>query len=316
MSSSDKKTDIQIFSLYGNRLSPDEEMLENVDSLVFDIQDVGARYYTFIWTMALAMERATEYNKRFVVLDRSNPINGTDIEGPLLDESFRSFVGLFPIPVRHGITAGELALMFNGKFAINVELDIIKMQGWERRLWFDETGLPWVPPSPNMPTLDTATVYPGMCLLEGTNISEGRGTTKPFEYFGAPWLKSEIVLDELSDLDGCRLRPLYFKPLWSKYKGKVCAGFQLHITDRTVFQPLRTALAIILAIRKTHPEDFEWRKPPYEFEEDKLPFDILIGNSKIRQMIENKDSIPNIGEFCNEGLGKFEETRKKYLLYD
>ena len=315
LSFKDEKTSIPVYSLYGKHLAPDKGMLKDMDTIIFDIQDVGARFYTFIWTMELAMEKAGQYNKRFVVLDRPNPINGLDIEGPLLEEDYESFVGLFPIPVRHGMTVGELALMFKKELSIGVELEVIKMEGWERALWFDETGLNWVLPSPNMPTPDTATVYPGMCLLEGTNISEGRGTTKPFEFFGAPWLDSKLVLDEIKVLSGCKLRPLYFKPLWSKYKGETCEGFQLHITDRKKFKPVITALEIIHTVRKTHPQDFKWRKPPYEFEEKKFPFDILVGNPTTRKMIEENYSIEDIEEACNEGLEEFKKTREKYLLY-
>jgi len=312
----DKKTRIPVYSLYGKQLAPDKKMLEDVDTLVFDIQDIGARYYTYIWTMALSMGKAEQYHKRFIVLDRPNPINGLNIEGPILGKDYESFVGLFPIPIRHGMTIGELACMFNEEFNIDVELEVIKMEGWKRILWFDETSLPWVPPSPNMPTLDAATLYPGMCLLEGTNLSEGRGTMKPFEFFGAPWLKSRLVLKKFKNLGDCRFRSLYFKPLWSKYKGETCAGFQLHITNRKRFKPVRTALEIIYAVRKTHPQDFEWRKPPYEFEEEKLPFDILIGNSIIRRMIEDECSIEEIETVCNEGIEEFKEIRKRYLLYE
>jgi uncharacterized protein YbbC (DUF1343 family) len=312
----DEKTGIPVYTLYGEQISPNEEMLKDVDTIVFDIQDVGARYYTFIWTMKLSMEKAARYRKKFIVLDRPNPINGVDIEGPMLEENYESFVGLLPIPVRHGMTVGELALLFNEEFNIGVELEVIKMEGWGRSLWFDETGVFWVPPSPNMPTLDTAILYPGMCLLEGTNISEGRGTTKPFEFFGAPWIKTERVLKELKGIKGCKLRAIYFKPLWSKYKGKICAGFQLHITDRKKFRPVRTALDIIYTVKKTHPQDFEWRKPPYEFEKDKLPFDILIGNSKVREMIEEGSFLENVEKTCSEGVEGFIRIREKYLLYE
>lgn len=311
-----RKSPIPIYSLYGNHLAPTAEMFADIDTVIFDIQDVGARYYTFIWTMVMAMEKAGQYNKRFVVLDRPNPIGGLDIEGPVLDENYSSFVGLYPIPVRHGMTVGELASMFNQEFNIGAELEIIRMKGWQRDMWFDDTYLPWISPSPNMPTLDTATVYPGMCLLEGTNISEGRGTTKPFEYFGAPWLESEIVLDELSKLAGCRLRPIYFKPLWSKYRGKVCGGFQLHVTDRKIFKPVEIVLETLCAIRKIHPKEFKWKVLPYEFEKEKLPFDILIGNSIVREMIEDGCSFEEIQDVCNRGLDKFRETRAKYLLYE
>ncbi|MCK4233925.1 DUF1343 domain-containing protein [candidate division WOR-3 bacterium] len=311
----DEQSGAPIYSLYGKYLAPLKWMLKNVDTLVFDIQDVGARYYTFIWTMSLAMEKAAQFKKRFIVLDRPNPIGGLEVEGPVLDKEYISFVGLYPIPVRYSMTIGELALMLKNEFNIGVELDVIKMDGWQRAFWFDETGLPWISPSTNMPTLDTATVYTGMCLLEGTNISEGRGTTKPFEYFGAPWIDCDLVLDELSELSGYRLRPICFKPTWSKYVGEPCVGFQLHITDRRRFKPVRTGLEIIRAVRKTHQEDFKWRKPPYEFEEEKLPFDILIGNSRIREMIEKDYSIEEIEKTCGEGIEDFLNIREKYLLY-
>ena len=316
MSFKDDKNGIPAYSLYGKHLAPTQDMLENVDVLVFDIQDIGARYYTFIWTMGLAMEKATQYDKRFVVLDRPNPINGIDIEGPLLCKGYESFVGLYPIPIRHGMTTGELALLFKDEFGICVGLDIVKMRGWSRKLWFDETGLRWVSPSPNMVTLDTATVYPGMCLLEGTNISEGRGTTKPFEYFGAPWLNQELVLKKLGKLAGCKLRTLYFRPLFGKYTGETCKGFQLHITDRDKFKPVITALQIILSIKKAHPDEFRWNKPPYEFEAEKSPFDILIGNSDIRKMIDDEASIKDIKKVCNREYAAFLKTREKYLQYD
>lgn len=314
--SKNNKIGLPIYSLYGNQLAPTQKMLKNVDILVFDIQDVGARYYTFIWTMVLAMKKIAQYEKKFVVLDRPNPINGFTIEGPILKKGYESFVGLYPIPVRHGMTAGELALMLNKEFNINAELEIVTMKGWKRKQWFDMTGLIWVPPSPNMPTLNTATVYPGMCLLEGTNISEGRGTTKPFEYFGAPWLEQELVLNELQQLPGCKLRPIYFKPLWNKYSGEICKGFQLHITDRDRFKPVITALEIILVIKKIHPDKFMWKKPPYEFEEKFLPFDILIGNPDIRKLIDDQASIKDIEKIYNSGLDIFKKTREKYLQYD
>ena len=314
--SKNNKIGLPVYSLYGNQLAPTKKMLKNVDILVFDIQDVGARYYTFIWTMALAMKKTAQYKKRFIVLDRPNPINGLAVEGPVLKKGYETFIGLYPIPVRHGMTAAELALMFNKEFNINTDLEIVTMQGWKRNQWFDKTGLTWVSPSPNMSTLDTAMVYPGMCLLEGTNVSEGRGTTKPFEYFGAPWLEQKLVLKELQQLTGCKLRPLYFKPLWNKYKGEICKGFQLHITDRNKFKPIITTLKIILAIKKTHPDKFTWKKPPYEFEEKFLPFDILIGNPDIRKLIDDQASIKDIKKIYNSGLDAFKKIREKYLQYD
>lgn len=311
----DEKCGAPIYSLYGKHLAPHRGMLKDVTTIVYDIQCIGTRYYTFKWTLFLLMQKAAQYGKKLVVLDRPNPINGVDLEGPVLERDFESFVGLFPVPVRHAMTIGELSRLFAEKFGIGIELDVIRMKGWERRLWYDETGLPWVAPSPNMPTVRTATVYPGMCLLEGTNLSEGRGTTKPFEYFGAPWLKQDLILEELKELPGCKLRPLCFKPLWSKYRGTPCMGFQLHVTDRSHFTPVKAALAIISAVYRTHPDDFKWREPPYEFEERKQPFDILVGNSRIRGMIEKGDALPAIERACESGMKSFRDLRNQYLLY-
>jgi uncharacterized protein YbbC (DUF1343 family) len=311
----DTRSGIPTYSLYGEHLAPDKPMLKNVDTLVFDIQDVGARYYTFIWTMELAMEKAAQYKKKFVVLDRPNPINGIDIEGPVLKKGYESFVGLFSIPIRHGMTVGELSHLFKKELKIGIDLEIVKMEGWKRDLWFDETGLWWVSPSPNMVTLSTAIVYPGMCLLEGTNVSEGRGTTKPFEYFGAPWLECERVMDFYKEQRGCRLRPLCFKPLWNKYKGEDCFGFQIHVTDRSVFKPVRTALEIIRAIRESHQDSFRWRDPPYEFEEKKVPFDILVGNSSIREKIDKGCSSSVLARSCRDGLKEFKRLSEEYFLY-
>ncbi len=311
----DEKCGAPIYSLYGRHLSPHRGMLKNVTTLVFDIQCIGSRFYTFKWTLFLVLQRAAQFEKKIIILDRPNPINGIEIEGPMLEHDYESFVGLFPIPIRHAMTIGELALLFSEEFSIGVDPDIVKMEGWQRELWFDKTGLPWIAPSPNMPTIDTATVYPGMCLIEGTNISEGRGTTKPFEYFGAPWFDCELILEELRELPGCKLRQICFKPQWGKYEGKVCAGFQLHITDRDVYKPVKSAIEIIRAIYRTHPEDFAWRQPPYEFEEEKLPFDILVGNHVIREIIEKGSSTDTIEKACNKGIEEFTGTKRKYELY-
>lgn len=311
----DEKCGAPIYSLYGKHLAPHRGMLKDVTTLVYDIQCIGTRYYTFKWTLFLLMQKAAQHGKKVIVLDRPNPLNGIDMEGPVLEKEFESFVGLFPIPVRHGMTIGELAQLFVAEFGIGVELEVIKMKGWKRKQWFDETGLSWIAPSPNMPTLQTATVYPGMCLLEGTNLSEGRGTTKPFEYFGAPWLSQDRMLSELEELSGCTLRPLCFKPLWSKHAGTACMGFQLHVTDRSCFPAAKNALAIIRTVKRVHPDDFEWKAPPYEFEEKKQPFDILIGNSVIREMIDKGDSMVAIGKACESGMAPFRDLREKYLLY-
>jgi uncharacterized protein YbbC (DUF1343 family) len=270
---------IPVYSLYGEDREPTASMLESLDVLLIDLQDVGARYYTFIWTMYLCLRGCERQDLPVVVLDRPNPINGLTTEGPILDPTYRSFVGLHPLPVRHGGTIGELAQLFRDEAFPECHLTVLPMRGWERQMWFDDTGLPWVVPSPNMPTLETATVYPGMCLLEGTNISEGRGTTRPFELFGAPFIDSEPFARELNQLQlpGAHFRPTWFRPTFQKFTGEICGGAQLHVTDRDVFRPFRTALEIIRTIRRISGEFFEWKQPPYEYEFDRLPIEILLG---------------------------------------
>ena len=270
---------IPVFSLYGEYRKPTASMLENLDALLIDLQDVGARYYTFIWTMFLCLRACEKNGIPVVVLDRPNPINGIATEGPTLDPAYRSFVGLHPLPVRHGKTIGELAELFRDEVFPHCSLTVLPMKGWKREMWFDETGLPWVMPSPNMPTLETATVYPGMCLLEGTNISEGRGTTRPFELFGAPFIDAEFFARELNQLQlpGAHFRAAWFQPAFQKFAGEMCAGAQLHVTDRDRFMPYRTGLEIIRTIRRIYGEFFEWKQPPYEYEFKRLPIEILLG---------------------------------------
>jgi uncharacterized protein YbbC (DUF1343 family) len=292
-------------------------MLQDLDLLVFDIQDVGSRYYTFIYTMALAMEACMQLNKKMVVLDRPNPINGESVQGNVLHTHLKSFVGLFPIATRHGMTVGELAKMFQEEFKVNCELEVVKMDHWTRSMYFDETGLPWVLPSPNMPTLDSAIVYPGMCLLEGTNLSEGRGTTRPFELFGAPFIDPWKLLPKLEshDLPGILFRPCFFQPTFNKFSGKMCGGFQLHVTDRQTFDPYLTTLAILREITQLYPEEIDWKVPPYEYEFEKLPFDILSGDSRIREYIEQGKPLNEFKSLWAEELESFKIKRKKYLLY-
>ncbi|MFQ5739105.1 MAG: exo-beta-N-acetylmuramidase NamZ domain-containing protein, partial [Acidobacteriota bacterium] len=241
----DPVTRLPVHSLYGEARKPSQRILADLDVLVFDLQDVGSRYYTFISTMALAMQACREENKTFLVLDRPNPINGVDVAGPVLNPDFRSFVGLYPLAVRHGMTVAEMARYFNSEFDIGCRLEVVPMKGWRRSMCFDETGLPWVPPSPNIPTLESAIVYPGSCLLEGTNVSEGRGTTRPFELSGAPWvqpLEMASRLDRVA-LPGIRWRPAFFVPTFHKWSGQLCAGVQIHVTDRRIFRPFLTGLA-------------------------------------------------------------------------
>ncbi|MGC2062323.1 MAG: DUF1343 domain-containing protein [Thermodesulfovibrionales bacterium] len=314
----DKKTGLPIHSLYGRTRKPDKKMLRDIDVMVVDLQDVGSRYYTFIWTLALVMEACLETGKPVVILDRPNPINGLQTEGPVLKEEFRSFVGLFPLPVRHGMTIGEIGLYLQSTFYKGVDLHIIPISGWKRSKWFEETGLPWVMPSPNMPTVDTAVVYPGMCLLEGTNLSEGRGTTRPFEIFGAPFIDPFKLKSRLADfrLPGLRFRPLSFLPTFQKYAGILCGGAQIHVTDRGKYKPLLTTAAIIKAVYELYPRHFVWKSPPYEYEETLLPIDILAGDDRFRTDIESGHDLRQMQAWWNSELTAFDRnTRSNYLIY-
>ncbi|KAF0216990.1 MAG: hypothetical protein FD167_5162, partial [bacterium] len=278
---------------------------------------VGTRVYTFIYTMAYAMQACAKYGKRMVVLDRPNPIGGELMEGNMLESEFASFVGLFPIAMRHGMTVGELAKMFNEAFAINCKLDVVPMSGWQRSMWWDKTGITWILPSPNMPTLDTATVYPGMVVFEGTAISEGRGTTRPFELIGAPYIDAYTLTDKLNSLNlsGVYFRPNYYQPTFHKHAGQLCGGLQLHILDRQKYKPVITAVAILSTIYHLYPDRFEWKQPPYEYVHDKLPIDVIFGSDKIRKQIEAGTSIKEIEESWQQGVDEFVKLREKYLIY-
>lgn len=314
----DPRLDVPVYSLYGETRSPTEEMLANVDTLVFDLQDVGTRVYTFIWTMVLAMRAAKAFGKRFIVLDRPNPIGGMKIEGNVNSMEFASFVGLLPIPMRHGITAGELARYFNEVHSIGCDLEVVEMEGWDRSQWFDETELPWVLPSPNMPALETAAVYPGMVLFEGTSISEGRGTTRPFEIVGAPHIDSldlAALLNALK-LPGVFFRPLSFQPTFHKHAGQVCGGVQLHLTDRERFEPCVVAYSILLAIAGRYADSFKWKEPPYEYVFDRLPFDVICGTDRVREEIKKGTDARAIEAAWEDERAAFARKRKPFLLYD
>lgn len=315
----DLKTGLPVYSLYGEIRKPSWEMLKDNDCLVIDLQDVGARYYTFIWTMDLIMEACKELSKSLVILDRPNPIGCAQTEGAVLDIEFSSFVGLKPLPIRHGMTIGEIALYLKDNYHKSLDLHIIKMNGYKRSMYFDQTGLPWVMPSPNMPTLDTAIVYPGQCLLEGTTISEGRGTTRPFEIFGAPFIDPDKLIKRLKDfeLTGCIFRPIYFIPTFQKHSGMLCGGAQIHVTNREKFKPFKISVAIIKTIIDLYPNEKIWRDPPYEYEFEKLPFDIIAGTDKLRLDLEKDKSLNEIMDWCDEQLIKFNKSvRDKYLIYD
>jgi uncharacterized protein YbbC (DUF1343 family) len=313
----DPKTGLPVYSLYGQNLKPTPEMMQDIDLVVFDMQDIGARYYTFIYTLSYVMEACMEHQKEVMVLDRPNPINGFDVEGPVLEQGYQSFVGRYPISIRHGMTLGELAFYFHQELHLNCRLEVIEMEGWNRNSFFEETALPWVMPSPNIPTVDTAVVYPGMCLFEATNVSEGRGTTRPFEIFGAPWIDPEKFCRSLEafELKGVTFRPLYFRPTFNKFHNQLCGGAQMHVTDRQLFRPVKTALSILFVLLRDYAKEFRWKDPPYEFVTDRLPIDILWGNSWIREDLEKGISPNEIEQKWQNGLAAFLKIREKYLLY-
>jgi uncharacterized protein YbbC (DUF1343 family) len=313
----DARTALPVHSLYGEVRKPTPEMLDGLDVLLFDLQDVGVRVYTFVWTMTLAMEACRDAGIRFVVLDRPNPIGGLLREGPLLQPGYESFVGLHPVPLRHGLTAGELARLVNDEFGIGAELDVVRCDGWHRGQWFDDTGLPWVLPSPNLPTLDSATVYPGMVLLEGTNLSEGRGTTRPFELVGAPYLDAHALADRLTaaGLPGVTFRPHAFEPTFNKHAGELCGGVQFHVTDRDACRSVDAAVHLLAAARALAPDDFAWTEPPYEYEPELPPIDILWGSDELRTRIDRGDDPASIIEESATELATFEARIRPYLLY-
>jgi uncharacterized protein YbbC (DUF1343 family) len=313
----DQRTGVMAWSLYGEVRKPTAEMIGELDVIVFDVPDVGTRVYTFIYTMALAMQAARETGKRFVVLDRPNPIGGLGVEGSLLEAGQASFVGMFPIPMRHGMTVGELARMFNEDFGIGCDLRVVPMRGYQRGLYLDETDAPWVLPSPNIPTVDTAVVYPGTVYVEGTRVSEGRGTTRPFEINGAPYVDGYELAAQLNrlDLPGVYFRPHSFQPTFQKWSGQLCHGVQIHVLDRGVFRPVITGIALIKAIHDLWPDEFEWQAPPYEYEFDRVPFDVIAGTLQLRQQIEQGASIDAIADSWKEDEKAFKEMREQYLLY-
>ncbi|MGZ3460695.1 MAG: exo-beta-N-acetylmuramidase NamZ family protein, partial [Archangium sp.] len=317
----DRRTGVPVHSLYGSTfesLSPRPEWLEGLDALVFDIQDVGSRYYTYVYTMALAMKAAGKAKVPFYVLDRPNPLNGVSVEGNLVGERYRSFVGLYPLPNRHGMTAGELARLFNDEQGFGCELTVVPMEGWRREYFWSDTGLPFIPPSPNMPTPDTALVYPGMCQGEGTNVSEGRGTCRPFEQFGAPWVDTDALLARLEreKLPGVAFRAVGFTPTFDKYQGQSCNGAFIHVTDRHAFLPLRTGLAIFQALHELgQGGKFSWREDAYEFVEDVPAFDLLCGTDQVRKGMESGGSLDRLMEGFDAQARDFTKRRERHLLY-
>jgi uncharacterized protein YbbC (DUF1343 family) len=307
----------RVYSLYSETRIPTPEMLTGLDALVIDLQDVGTRIYTYIYTTANCLTAAAALGLPVVVCDRPNPIGGLDVEGPMLEEGFKSFVGQYPIPMRHGMTIGELARMFNEHFGIGAKLEVVAMQGWSREQYWDATGLPWVLPSPNIPTSETVVVYPGAVLFEGTNVSEARGTTKPFELCGAPWVSPERFCADLNarNLPGVYFRPHAFEPVFQKHARTWCGGCQIHVTDRAAFRPVETGITLIEAFRKAGPGQFQWRTEPYEYEFVKSPIDIMYGSSRLREGLEAGQTARDIAQTWPAAMQEFLKVRREFLLY-
>jgi uncharacterized protein YbbC (DUF1343 family) len=311
---------VPVYSLYGDTfasLQPTPDQLQGLDALVIDLQDVGSRYYTFQATMLLCLEAASRQKLRTIVLDRPNPLGGVAVEGPALQAGFESFVGLHPIATRHGLTIGELARLYQAERKLEGELLVVPCEGWRRELTFEQTGLPWVLPSPNMPAVDTAFVYPGQCLLEGTNLSEGRGTTRPFELCGAPWIDSRQLVQRLraDALPGVAFRPASFRPTFQKFAGQTCGGVQIHVRDREAFQPVRTGLAVLAALRDCSSSAFAWRREPYEFVADPPAIDLLFGSARERLALEEGRSAQAIAQDWLAEEEAFRQRRRQVLLY-
>jgi len=308
---------IPVYSLYSETREPTADMLRDVEVLLIDLQDVGVRIYTYIYTMANCLKAARRHGVKVMVCDRPNPIGGVAVEGMVLRPGHESFVGMYPMPMRHGMTIGEIARLFNGHFGIGADLEVVPMEGWRRDLYFDQTGLTWIMSSPNIPTVDTTTVYPGAVLFEGTNVSEGRGTTRPFELVGAPWIVAERFCDAMNQmaLAGAFFRPVVFEPTFQKHAGQACGGCQIHVRDRAAFRPVAAAVALMSAFRASDPEKFRWKDPPYEYERERTPIDVLAGSTELREQIESGVPADEIARSWEKDVAEFERIRTKFLLY-
>ena len=313
----DPVTGLPVFSLYGETRKPTRAMFSEIDILLVDLQDVGTRVYTFMYTLSYCMEAAKAFGKRVIVLDRPNPVGGLQVEGNLLVADFASFVGRYPIPMRHGLTMGEMGILFNTQFDIDCTLEVVPMQGWKRSMLFHQTGLPWVAPSPNLPTPASALVYPGQVIWEGTNVSEGRGTTQPFELFGAPFVDTERVARALDPdlLAGAVLRPASFEPTANKWCGKLCEGFQIHVTDPPRYASYPLSLALFQAIRICHEDRFAYKNPPYEYEYDRLPMDLILGDQKLREDLEAGVAVTDLAAGWADQLKDYRDLIQPILLY-
>lgn len=313
----DKLTGLPIYSLYSETREPTLEMLSEVDCLVFDLQDVGCRVYTFIYTLANAMRACAKFGKQVLVLDRPNPIGGVAVEGNILKKGHESFVGMYPIPMRHGMTVGEIAQFFNKEFEINCNLEVVPMDNWAREDFYDETDAPWVMPSPNIPTVDSTVVFPATVYFEGTQISEGRGTTRPFEIVGAPYISSKEYSDVLNSLElsGVIFRPVEFLPTFQKHMKELCGGVFLHVTDREAFEPVFCGVAMVKTAFDLYPNDFKWKTPPYEYVFDRNPFDVIAGTTELRESFETGIELKKLKELWIEEAKAFQQRSEKYFLY-
>lgn len=313
----DPQLNIPVFSLYGDTRIPDAAMFDPIDILLVDLQDVGTRVYTFIYTLSYCLEAAREFNIKVIILDRPNPIGGMTIEGNCLADDCKSFVGRYQIPMRHGLTVGEVGTLFNEYFNIGCNLEVIPMQGWQRSMLFGNTGLPWVAPSPNLPTPMSVMVYPGQVLWEGTNVSEGRGTAQPFELVGAPFMDIQKIQATLAKakLPGVVFRPAVFEPTSNKWQQTACNGFQIHVTDPRQYRPYATTLHLLQAVIGHHREQFEWKASPYEYEFKRKPIDLIIGDRNIRRRIETLEPLDEVEASWQDDLERFKEISKGFHLY-
>jgi uncharacterized protein YbbC (DUF1343 family) len=313
----DGRRRVPVYSLYSETREPTAEMLDGLDALVIDLQDIGARIYTYVYTMANCLRACRRHGLTAIVCDRPNPIGGMVVEGPVLEPGFESFVGQFPVPMRHGMTIGELARLFNDHFGIGADLEVVPMAGWRRDMYWNDTGLPWVMPSPNIPTPDSTVVFPGTVLFEGTTASEGRGTTRPFEIVGAPWVEGESFAAALNGhgLPGVFFRPVTFEPTFHKHAGIACGGCQLHVTDRSQFRPVATGVALIEEIRNAGPDRFGWKPPPYEYVEHLPPIDVLAGSSTLREAIDGGRTAEAIAGGWAAAVASFLDVRRDFLEY-
>ncbi len=312
----DPITGLPIYSLFGKVHKPTPDMLDGLDLLIFDMQDAGVRFYTYLTTLAYVMQAAGEHHIEIMVLDRPAPLNGLVTQGPILDPAYQSFVGVYPFPLRYGMTIGEMAQLFNGAYGTHCDLTVIPMRGWRRAMWFDDTGVPFIPGSPNLPTLTAWTVYPGTCLIEGTNLSEGRGTTRSFEYIGAPWIDGALLADRLNalSLPGVRFRPIYFVPSFSKYQGEMCSGVHVYVTNRNQLRPIDIVLHLIQIVKQQYPEQFAWRDPWSEG--GHYPIDLLSGGNSVRTHLDTNGSVSDLVAQWQDDLQAFADLRAPFLLYD